>query len=181
MQKPEKELSVAYLDSLKDYLGRVMDFEYILRLVPRADLGGFVEAIKFIWPETDYAGLHVTNPNWYEEGKYVTGAVEPELLNAFDNLFRIFPPHWLKDDQILKGICFYSKNKKRADLMICVAGGEHDDWGQFILVFLVEGSDPFKLDYNPNLVSSLKEKAASVGKHEISFDEYYRNKHNLVS
>ncbi len=180
MLSPESKLSVAYLEGLKDCCGRVMNFDYILRLKPRADLGGFVEAIKFVWPEI-YVGLHVTDPNWYDEGDYVTGAVEPELLETFDKIFRISPSHWLKEDQVLEGICYYSRNKERADLMICVAGGEYDDCGQFMKVILVEGSDPFKLDYNPSLVTSLKEKAAIVGKQEISFHEYYRKGHNLDS
>lgn len=185
LELPEKD-QIEYFNGIKGFKNQVIDFDFILRLKKPWEFAGFVESIKFVWPETDYAGLHATDPNWYEFGRYQTGVLEPELLQNFDDFFRL--AHKLKDDQLLIPVCYYTKTPKgdsrfrdgwgdvdtntRADLMFCVKGGLFDHWGQFLAVYIVEGIKPFDLDRNASLIEEIKKKAKTVGKLEQTDEEW---------
>jgi len=189
LELPEDE-QIKYLDGIKGYRNMVMPFEFILRLKKPWEFAGFVECIRSVWTQTDYAGLHATDPNWYEFGRYQTGILEPYLLQNFDNFLRMGKERKrvLKDDQTLTPVCYFTETPKgdgtfrdgwggydrqlRTDLMIPVEGGLFDHWGQYIMVDLVEGSRPFDLDCNPKLIEAIKNKAKLVGKQELTDEEW---------
>lgn len=185
LELPEEE-QIKYLDSLKGHRNRVIEFDFILRLKKPGQYSGFVECIRSVWPETDYAGLHATDPNWYEFGRYQTGILEPYLLQNFEDFLRMI--RRLKDDQTLKALCCFTEapqgdgsfrdgwgdfdTKRRADLMIAVEGGLFDHWGQYMNIDLVEGTEPFDLDRNAGLIEEIKNKAKAVGKQEMTYEEW---------
>lgn len=185
LELPEEE-QIKYLDGLKGYRNRVEGFDFILRLKKPWEFAGFVECIEAVHQATDYVGLHATDPNWYEFGRYQTGILEPGLVQNFEDFLRM--TRILKDDQILTPICYYTQTpigdgsfrdgwggfdtKRRADLMICVEGGLFDHWGQYMMVYLVEGTEPFQLNTDLKLIEQLKNKAKEVGKQEMTDEEW---------
>lgn len=185
LELPEEE-QIKYLDGLKGFKNHVIDFDYILRLKKPWEFTGFVECIEAAHQFTVYAGLHATDPNWYEFGRYQTGLLEPELFQNFDDFLRM--TRTLKNDQILRPICYYTQtprgdgsfrdgwggfdSERRADLMILVEGGLFDHWGQYMMVYLVEGTEPFDLDCNAGLIEEIKNKAKAVGKQEMIDEEW---------
>lgn len=189
LELPEEE-QIKYLDGIKGHKNRPIDFDYILRLKKPWEFAGFAECIRSVWTGTEYAGLHATDPNWYEFGRYQTGILEPYLLQNFENLLRKGRDRKriLKDDQTLTPLCYFTETPKgdgtfrdgwgsydtqrRADLMICVEGGLFDHWGQYIMVDLVEGTKPFDLDRDVRLIEEIKNKAKGVGKQELSDEEW---------
>lgn len=186
LQEPQRTI---YFDGLKGYGNSVVDFDFILRLKPPGDFLGFLESVNGVWPETDYAGLHAADPNWYELGRYQTGVLEPPLLEGFEDFFR--KTRGLKADQILTPICNFTETpqgegtlrdgwggydtQRRADLMIPVKGGLFDDWGQYLVVSLVEGTKPFELNRNARLIDEIKDQARIVGKQEMTDEEKRQN------
>lgn len=178
---PEDQM-IRYFDGIKGYRNEVVNFNFVLKPKIADDPDGFVECIEFVLEETNYAGLHVTDTNWYEEGNYKTGILEPRLLDTFDRFFRLI--NRLKEEHTLSPICYFTNEPRgfrsfmgvepirRPDLMICFEGGEHDDWGQYMQVYLVEGSHPFELDYNPKQIEEIKNKARLVGKQIMTDGEF---------
>ena len=143
---------------------------------------------------TDYAGLHVTDPNWYEEGNYVSCLLEPTLLNYLNDFLR--SSGYLKGDQgsipTLKPNCWFTERPnyrtdwfhlpsdyRRPDLMLLVEGGIFEDWGEFRSVYLVEESYPFKLDGDYELIKKIREKATLIGKQPMTDDEYDQHSKEL--
>lgn len=183
LELPEEE-RIKYLDGLKDYRNRVTEFDFILGLKRERDYGGFVECIQAISWITDYAGFHATDPNWYEEGGYRTGIVEPGLLDCIDTLCRAYKK--LTDEQVLESGCYFTAEPRgyqrfiasvptrRADLVIPFEGGLFDNWGQFMLIYLVEGTDPFELNTDSSLIAQIKDKARKVGKQELTDEEAHQ-------
>ncbi len=172
----ELDESTRYLDGLKGYCNRVIDIEYIMALEPDVTFGDFMEGVDFVSTETDYAGLHVTDPNWYEEGGYRTGAIEPKFFKKLEGYFR--RQGVLQDDQALGPIVHYTISStgndygsERPCMMINVSGGEREDWGQFITCWLESGYRPFNLDKDLRAISELKKMARDVGKQEITPEE----------
>lgn len=183
LELPEEE-QIKYLDGLKGYRNTVINFDFLLGLKRGGDYSGFVECIRSIHQETDYAGFHATDPNWYEEGGYKTGILEPGLLNCIDTLCRAYKK--LTDEQILKTECYFTSEPRgyqhfivsvpmrRADLVIPFEGGLFDHWGQFMLIYLVEGIDPFELNTDSSLIEKIKDKARRVGKQELTDEETHQ-------
>lgn len=185
LELPEEE-QIKYFDGIKGFKNRVIDFDFILRLKKPWEFSGFVECIRFVWPTTDYAGLHATDPNWYEFGRYQTGILEPYLLQNFEDFLRM--TRTLEDDQILTALCCFTAvpkgdgsfrdgwggydTEKRVDLMISVEGGLFDHWGQYLNIYLVDGTEPFDLDRNVRLIEEIKNKAKAVGKQEMTDEEW---------
>lgn len=189
LELPQEE-QTKYFDGLKGYRNKVINFNFILRSANR-DYEGFVECIRNIFTDTDYAGLHATDPNWYEEGGYQTGILEPPLMHAFDRFLRAINFFKFKEENYLTPVCHFTQTPdsftgfawghtrsiSRPDLMIVYEGGLFKYWGQWASVYLVDGSDPFVMDANPSLIEEIKSKARSVGKLEMTDEEYkiYRN------
>lgn len=141
-----------------DYFGRIREFSedakqklFVLDVKSQIGFERFVESFGLddfigIYPYTDYAGFHATDPNWYEEGEYRTGLLKVNLFRHLEHLFR--EAGLLKDDQNLLPICHYSDSpgtqdfiflpESRPNLVIEVTGGEKDSWGQFICCILGE-------------------------------------------
>ena len=98
-----------YLDGLKDGQGRIRNFDFILSLKTDTLVGEFLESLTNAYPITDYAGLHATDPNWYEDGNYKAGILHPKLYEQLQEYFReqkdIFGLKLLEDDQVLTPIC----------------------------------------------------------------------------
>lgn len=170
---------IRYLDSLKDYRGKVSKFGYILSLDKKTQFADFMEGIRS-YKETDYAGLHVLDPNWHEEGKYTMGALHPRLYEKLEEYFR--ERGLLNNDQELSARCYHTQLKGgsfaldgRPELMIEVNGGVRHDWGQFICVMLDEGFEPFIFDKDKKTIDALGELAKNTGKKEISSDEARKN------
>lgn len=175
-----------YLDGLKGYCNRVIDFEFIMQFNPSVTFGDFLEGIEFAGIATDYAGFHATDPNWYEEGNYETGVLEPELFGQLERHFKT--RRLLEDDQKLEPIIHFAKrphgqhyggifqfrNVRRADMVINVSGGERDGWGQFITCWLEDGFDPFHLNKNPDAIDTFRTLARETGKQEITSEEYWK-------
>lgn len=173
------ESAVIYLDSLKDFRGRVRDFDYIVELKKDVSFGDFLEGISRIRTNTDYAGFHVTDPNWFDEGKYTSGALSPEFYDRLQRHLR--NRHVLEADQTLDATCYYSEDPnhgpirrgERAQFVITVSGGEKDDWGQFVLIRLEEDFEPFEFVEERSSIGELREMSTKVGRPEISFEEYW--------
>ncbi len=146
-----------------DYYGRINEFYkerphlplFVLDVKSQIGFERFTETFDLddftvVFPYTDYAGFHATDPNWYEEGKYKTGIIRENLFQRFEQLFK--EVGLLEDDQILTPVCHYSDTPgeaslfpflirgviPRPNLVIDVTGGEHDSWGQFICCNLGE-------------------------------------------
>ena len=186
LELPEEE-QIKYLDGLKGEGNKVIDFGFILRLKKPWEFAGFVECIEYVTLKTDYSGLHVNDPNWFEFGRYQIGILEPELLQNLDEFLRIGRKRKLQDDQILTTVCCYTQHPtgdgrfrdgwggvdrdRRADLVIPVEGGLFDHWGQFMWIFLVTGSEPFELNTDSRLIEQIKNKAKEVGKKEMTEEE----------
>ena len=184
LELPEEE-QVKYFDGIKGFKNQVIDFDFILRLKRFGDFSGFVECIEAAHQATDYAGLHAMDPNWYEFVRDQTGILEPGLLKDFERFFRMTKT--LEEGQLLEALCYFTETpkgdgsfrdgwggfdtKRRADLMICVEGGVFDHWGQYMMVYLVEGTEPFDLDCNVGLIEEIKNKAKVVGKQEMTNEE----------
>lgn len=180
LELPEEE-QIKYLDGLKGYRNKVIEFDFLLGIKREGDFSGFVECIETIYQQTDYAGFHATDPNWYEEGGYQTGILEPGLLDCIDTLCRAYKK--LTDEQVLESKCYFTAEPRgyqrfivlvptrRADLVIPFKGGLFDDWGQFMLIYIVESADPFELNTDSNLIEQIKNRAIQVGKKELTDDE----------
>lgn len=176
---PYHDSAVIYLDSLKDYLGRVRDFDYILELRKGVSFGEFLEGIQDIGTDTDYAGFHVTDPNWFEEGKYEGGALSPEFYDRLQRHLR--NRYILEEDQTLDATCYYSKDPnhgstrwgERAQFLVTVSGGERNNWGQFVLIYLEEDFEPFEFGEDRSPIEELKGMSSKVGRPEISFEEFW--------
>ena len=176
---PNYESAIIYLDSLKDFRGRVLDLEYILELRKGFSFGEFLEGIRHIHTYTDYAGFHVTDPNWFEEGEYKCGALSPEFYRQLQR--HLENRHVLEEDQTLDAVCFYSKDPnhgptrrgRRTQILIGVSGGERNDWGQFVLVHLEDDFEPFDFVLDRSAIDGLKEMSSKVGSTEISPKEFW--------
>ena len=173
-----EQIYANFLDGLKDYRRRVRDFDFILSLETATLLGDFLENLTAAGIATDYAGFHVTDPNWYEEGSYRTGILHPKLYGDLEDYFR--QQKLLEDDQVLTPICHYSNepgnsegygNPERANLVIGVSGGKRHDWGQFILCWFEEDFSWFNLQEDPQRINEMKKLARETGRQEISYEE----------
>lgn len=159
-----------YLDGLKDERGRVRDFSFVLSLKTSTMFGEFLENLTSTYTATDYAGLHATDPNWYEEGNYRRGILHPKLYEDLEGYFRA--QKVLEDDQVLTPICHYSNQPNgRGNLVIEVSGGKRHDWGQFILCYLEKDFSQFDFRENTQAINSMKKMAQETGRQEISFEE----------
>jgi len=115
----------------------------------------FIETVSLrdfiaVFPYTNYAGFHATDPNWYEEGEYRTALIRENLFLHLERLFR--EAGLVKADQVLTPVCHYSEEAGKAfllpivirdeiprpNMVIEVRGGEHDGWGQYICINLGE-------------------------------------------
>jgi len=179
MTTPEKppftpeEIYTTYLDGLKNGRGGVRTFNFVLSLKTSAMFGEFLENLTGTSTETDYAGFHASDPNWYEEGEYRTGIFHPKLYQELESYFR--EQKILEDDQVLTPICHYSNQPDgRANLVIEVSGGERDDWGQFILCWLEKDRNEFDFQEDIQTINSMKKLAREIGRQEISFEEARR-------
>lgn len=145
-----------------DYFGRIREFPQVAKqklsvLDVKSQIGfkRFVESFDLydfegIYPYTDYAGFHATDPNWYEEGGYQPCLLRANLFEHLEGLLKA--AELLEADQQLTPVCHYSEDPGRAwlfpflinddiprpNLVIEVIGGEKDDWGQFICFALSE-------------------------------------------
>lgn len=164
LEKPDftpEQVYEIYLDGLKNDRGRVRNFDFILFLKTDA-FGDFLENLKDVLTYTDYAGFHLTDPNWYEEGNYRTGILHPKLYEELENHFReemdIVDRKILDNDQVLTPICHYSNQPGpgRANLLIEVSGGERSDWGQFILCWLEEYPSQIEFQENPQTLNEMR-------------------------
>lgn len=168
---------VNYLDGLKDDRGIVMDFDFILSLKTGSLFGEFLENLEYVSRYTDYAGFHVSDPNWYEEGKYSTGILHPKFYEELEGYFReqkdTIDGKILEDDQVLTPMCHYSNQPAygKANLVIEVSGGKRHDWGQFILCHLDKGFNEFDFQENVQVIDSMKKLAREKGRQEISAEE----------
>lgn len=156
-----------------------------MKLGPQTTFADFLEGVKYASTATDYAGFHASDPNWYEEGNYNTGALDPELFGQLEQHFRA--QKLLEEDQRLEPIIHYAtgpagehyggifhfRNVRRANMVIEVSGGEREDWGQFITCWLEDGFHPFHLNEDPKTIDSLKALARETGKQEITPEEYW--------
>ena len=141
-----------------DYSGRIDEFYRrrvgdlaVLDVKSQIGFERFAETFDFrdciaVFPWTDYAGFHATDPNWYEDGKYRTGLLRVNLFRHLEHLFR--ETGLLEDDQDLTPVCHYSDDpgtqdfiflpRPRPNLVVEVTGGEKDSWGQFMCLALGE-------------------------------------------
>ncbi len=180
MTTPEKppftpeEIYTTYLDGLKDDMGRVRTFDFVISLKAGTMFGDFLENLKDAIPATDYAGFHATDPNWYEEGEYKTGILHPKLYGELEGYFR--KQKILEDDQVLTPICHYSNqpDENRANLVTEVSGGKRHDWGQFILLWLEKDVSQLDFREDTQAIDSMKKMVQETGRQEISFEEAWR-------
>jgi hypothetical protein len=182
LELPEKD-QIKYLDGIKGFKNQVIDFQFILGLKREGDYHGFVECIQSLSVVTDYAGLHCTDVNWYEEGNYQTGILEPGLWESIDTLGRVSKN--LSEEHTLSSTCNFTDQPRgfqrfigaptpvrRPDLMVPFEGGLFDRWGQFIQVYIVEGISPFYLNTDSDLIKKIKDRAKLVGKREQTDEEW---------
>lgn len=171
-----EELYATYLEGLKDYRGRAINLGFILSLKTNSMFGEFLEeGLRLVTTNTDYAGFHVTDPNWYEEGKYRTGAIHPKLYEDLEGYFR--EQKVLEDDQVLRPICYYSDDPDgRANLVIEVSGGKRHDWVQFILCHLEEDFHQFDFQEDAQTINAMKALAQETGRQEISWEEFFERR-----
>lgn len=167
MKSPETD----YVEGIKNYKGEISDYEFVLILNREISFGEFIEALTFVFPHTDYAGFHASDPNWYEEGEYKTGILHPSLFIQLEKYFR--RKNLLKEDQTLRAVCHYSISPGkqyyiflphlRPNLVINVSGGERDRWGQFICCGITDCKDFLEVRKADNFIKSLKEMEGVVG------------------
>ncbi len=180
-----------YLDGLKRYdRNEVVNFSSILRLKVPGETG-FVECIESVRRDTDYAGFHAIDPNWFEEGEYEACILEPTLLNYLSEYLKVTGD--LDGEQglrpTLEPICYFTKKPiiqkdvfgeiiiiRRPNLVLSVDGGIFEYWEEYRSIYIVEGSEPFVLDRNSELIKKIKEKAKQVEKKPMSEDE--KKKHD---
>ena len=145
-----------------DYSGRIGEFYrkradqlFVIDVKKEIGFERFAETFDLhdfiaVFPYTDYAGFHATDPNWYEEGKYQTGLLRMDLFQCLERLFR--EAGLLNDDEVLTPVCHYSEEPGKAwlfpffvrgevprpNIVIEVKGGEYEGHGQFICIDLGE-------------------------------------------
>ena len=145
-----------------DYSGRISEFnrkrfERMSVVDVRSQIGfqRFAETVDLrdfiaVFPYTDYAGFHATDPNWYEEGQYISGLLRTNIFYHLEHLFK--EAGVLKEEQLLTPVCHYSENPgsawlfplfirsevPRPNIVIEVRGGENESWGQFVCIVLGE-------------------------------------------
>jgi hypothetical protein len=158
-----RSLERDYYGGAKNYNGEIPDYKFVLDLKEGISFERFAENFSledflFVHYDTNYAGSHLTDPNWYEEGKYKTGILRANLYVHLEKMFR--QAELLDEDQVLRPRCHYSDDsgKGRSNLVIEVSGGERDSWGQVICCFLGERRF-FELVSDPVYLQALKQGA----------------------
>lgn len=184
-KESNEEFSVEYLDGLKNYHGEVVDAEFILNLGDRVSFGEFLEQVRH-FDSYFSLSLHVTDPNWYQEGNYRTGALDVEFHSKLHQYLR--GKEIIGKDQTLDSVCHYSpdpnrgptRNGERPELMVGISG-EDEDARDVVFIYLNDDSALFKFQEDKGFISGLRMIAAGVGRQEVSIDEYYDSKYRKKS
>jgi hypothetical protein len=163
IEKLSKDYFNTYLGGLKDKKNRPINFQYILGLKPDISFGEFIEEVKYTETLTEYAGLRISDPNWYEEGNYKVVAIEPELFLNLEKNFR--SNQLLKPDERLHPVTYYTdkpsfnggqKLWKRPDMLISVSGGSLDHWIKYVALTLEDNFLPFRINQNIESINVLQ-------------------------
>lgn len=143
--------------------GTIPQYEFVLSLKEEIGIGKFRED-KFMYEdivlyiETYYAGLHLFNPSWYEEGEYKIGILRADLYTELEEWAR--QDRLLDDDMYLRAECYYS-DQEFSPIYVKVDGGEHDSWGQFLTIQLKDKMSIFNVsddkEYIENFIKGIED------------------------